>query len=113
MFALAHFADSVGHPPRSEKCHSGQTRPRESPMALMSPTWTHIGILHRDGPPSSINLTHDAGTNGGAFGLVNVPMYVELGMHHGDVRTEKAHMHYWRLASTHSEWSAGTVEALH
>jgi hypothetical protein len=79
----------------------------------MPPTRTYIGILHRDGPPSSTNLTHDAGTDPGPLGLVNVAMYVELGMHHGDVRSQKAHMHYWCLAGTRSEWPAGTVEALH
>src|SRR5262249_54879303 len=59
--------------------NSGQTRPHESPTDLMSPTRTYIGILHRDSPPSSINLTRDAGTNASALGLINVAMYVELG----------------------------------
>jgi len=104
-------------PPKADMC--GATRDvrfgpeADIPTNLMSPTRTYIGVLHRDGPPFSINLTHDAGTNAGPLGLVNVAMYVELGMHHGDVRSQKAHMHYWCLAGTRSEWPAGTVEALH
>src|SRR5262249_8062715 len=106
-----------GHVQRTRPCplwaNSGHWSPACISNGLMPPTRTYIGILHRDGPPSSTNLTHDAGTDPGPLGLVNVAMYVELGMHHGDVRSQKAHMHYWCLAGTRSEWPAGTVEALH
>lgn len=55
----------------------------------MSPTRMYIGVLHRDGPPSPIDLAHDTGTNAGTHGLVNVAMDVELGMHHGESSTRK------------------------
>jgi hypothetical protein len=69
-------------PGRSVSCQQQTNREAD----LVPPLSTYIGILHAYGPPSTIDLAHDARTNAGADGLFNVAIDVELGMHHSDVR---------------------------
>src|SRR3954453_5101230 len=64
----------------------------------MSPTGAHIGVLHRHRSPCTVDLEQDTRTDAGTFGLVNVAINVELGMHDRHVRRQKAHIHNWRLA---------------
>lgn len=59
----------------------------------------YVGVLHRYGPPPTIGLAHDTHTNASAHRFFNIAIYVKLGMHHGHVWREKAHMHNWRTGT--------------
>ena len=82
-------------------------------LTLVPPASTYVCVLHRYGLPPTIDLAHDTGADASALRLVNIAMYVELRMHHGHVRCQKADMHNWRLASTHPEWPTGAVKSPH
>lgn len=76
-------------------------------------TGSHIRVLYRYCPPPPIDPAHDPCSDAGSHRFVDIPVYVELRMHHGDVFHEETNMHNWRFARARSEWSCRAVQAPH